>query len=177
MDTNSDHAAADPFDHMAAGSPDRHCEIPDLISHAKHLINSERPMAALEKLTDALRIIGGEKLIMRSLQTARENYWDAQDDAQLPEQPSSDPISALTNLFQQCVMSTVPARDSDPRAMLPERYHHLLENSLASDRHGSDFVESAAAHRSSVVCSSCGAIVKESRMDAHAAYWCDSLDS
>eukprot|EP00045_Choanoeca_perplexa_P009293 m.88859 g.88859 ORF g.88859 m.88859 type:complete len:181 (+) comp14838_c0_seq2:1254-1796(+) len=175
MDLGEDTPTASPFDRMSQGAPERRDEIPGLIAGAKDLLSSERPMAALESLTDALRIIGGERLIMQSLHEARQQYWNSPAGEQ---QRHEGAVDSLSRLFQQCVMSTVPERSSPEPEMvptLPQRYHDLLTTSVAAHTHGTEFLEAAAAHPSSVICSACGAVVKESRMEAHMSFWCETI--
>jgi hypothetical protein len=177
-------------------------------------------MAALERLTDALRIIGGEQLIMQSLHvsitphcladysivtassclhhgsklgrsigslqrvnsngmkarlTHSRNSFSSASCQQCPNDstwgnvqatvsrsdrpltidslltsPKARLAMAATLLVAHHHLAVFECRDPPP-STLPQRYHELLASSVAAHAHGTEFLEAAAAHPSSVV--------------------------
>ncbi|EDQ88738.1 uncharacterized protein MONBRDRAFT_8773 [Monosiga brevicollis MX1] len=167
------------------GDPHQQHQIPHLVHEARDLIADERPMAALERLTDALRIIGGERLVMQSLQDARESYWQERAERQGVASARAERqahMGDLASLFQELLLANVPASPqgtAEPVAEpLPDSYYEgEAQSILAEAEDGQDRLREYATHTSSAVCDACGAVVARRRLDAHRQHWCTDVNT
>ncbi|EGD74336.1 hypothetical protein PTSG_06346 [Salpingoeca rosetta] len=173
-----------PWAHMAQGDPSRVHEVGGMVANARTLIHSERPIAALELLTDALRIMGGEKLIFETLAEARHNYWQGRA-------PADD---SLAGLLQACSLGGIQAPVQAPVQL---QHHHCshqrqrqqgppspppvaleqatVDDSMLASQGRESVLVSAAHHASSHVCEHCGSVLSASRIEQHVKYWCPVL--
>jgi len=136
----------------------RRGQIEDLIYQARAKLTNEKPMAALEDLTNALRLLGGEMLVLNTLQQAREAYWAGKE------------ADGLADIFLKC---TLGARQEGIRIDDDKIFEQLgLGNSILAERGNEGLAVEASLDGSSGVCPKCQGLVSEKRMEAHILYWC-----
>eukprot|EP00048_Salpingoeca_helianthica_P017798 m.239054 g.239054 ORF g.239054 m.239054 type:complete len:168 (+) comp22254_c0_seq1:51-554(+) len=151
----------DPFSTLPGPEPHRREEIPHLVAEARRIVHT-RPMAALECIISALRIQGGERAVLATMQRAREAYWVDKQAQHLAEHMSACVMEQLSLGLQESVLFT------------PEQIEALVKDSLLLEQGRGSIVESAAQLSNNHVCAQCGGLVSAERREAHELYWCEA---
>eukprot|EP00050_Salpingoeca_kvevrii_P009720 m.4464 g.4464 ORF g.4464 m.4464 type:complete len:253 (-) comp2419_c0_seq1:235-993(-) len=122
--------------------------VPDLIARARELLAEERPMAALEHLTAALRAIGGERAVMAMLQQTRENYWASRRgtgmstaDGTSASNASDGPGEDIASLLARCSLAAVnggSTESEDEISPLQRQFALFAPPSVAAARQAED---------------------------------------
>ncbi|KAI5084993.1 hypothetical protein GOP47_0001162 [Adiantum capillus-veneris] len=161
-----------------------HDAISTLLASARLSISQGKPSLALQAVIAALKLSGGNEIVLQTLARARDIY-------QSRVRASAD-ANELATLFAECAIGEADAAvptDLSSQAMdesldVPslslglEQAHMLTSSStgeaapILAESGRMQVVLDASADGSSFICLQCGGLVSGHRKDEHIAYWC-----
>eukprot|EP00898_Chlorokybus_atmophyticus_P008206 jgi/Chlat1/8387/Chrsp80S07822 len=169
-------------------SPAQQPSVAVLLQQAKQLQEQARLRESFELLITALQLLGGESLVSRTLQHAREQFLAGQQQQQQPYASSpnqleagGDEVDELTRAFEQTLslaasqMSNFTTNQQLPSTSSMSAPDIDASGSILAETGRTNILHDAAADVTSFVCERCGGVVSSARREAHATLWCNSI--
>lgn len=133
----------------------------DILEHARQLIDHGKHSVALQAVVMALKVFGGDQVVVHTMNRAREMY--------LSKIRSVDATDELASLFADCAISeALPITEEAKR----ESFIANMNRSVLAESGREQIVLDAYLDGTNFICLQCGGLVSNLRQDEHRTYWC-----